>query len=200
LTNTDTVKCRGSVCHSMCQSVMQCMSLRVLQYALQSVLQCVLQYAAVCCSVLQCAAVCCSVLQCIVFAASGRDPSLLLAATHTATQTLRLQMCVYSCSIEWRRRIACLELQDSLRKRAITYRALLRKLTYYKGSCSGVAHANVHAFMQYIRVCSTEWRRCRGCLIRCRSFPAKEPLIIADFADANVHAFMQYMNSCSTGW
>jgi len=142
-----------------------------------------IQYTAAHCSTLQHTAAHCSTLQHTAArtATYTATYTAIYAATHTATQTLRLQMCVYSCSIEWRRRIACLELQDSLRKRAITYRALLRKLTCYKGSCSGVAHANVHAFMQYIRVCSTEWRRCRGCLIRCRSFSAKEPLIIGLF-------------------
>jgi len=121
-----------------------------------------LQHTAAHCSTLQHTAAHCSTLQhtaahCSTHCNIHCNTYCNSTATRTATQTLRLQMCIYLCSIERQRCIACLKLQDFSRKKPITYRALLRKMTYNKGSCSGVAHANVHAFMQYICVCSAEW-------------------------------------------
>jgi len=61
----------------------------------------------------------------------------------------------------WRRCIGCLKLQVSFRKRATSYRALLREMTYNDGHPMGLCHPVHDNVCVCVRACERESERAR---------------------------------------
>ena len=126
----------------------------------------VLQCVAVCCSVLQCVAVCCSVLQCVAACCSVLQcvAVCLYGSGRTMCVVLDVGVCVVvdiGDRVTYRvaKTQGCLKLQVIFRKRAINYRALLRKITYQnKAPYGSSAPCTLCLFMWYhSAVCCSGW-------------------------------------------